>query len=164
MDCLPPDLSCEHSSPTPNGDRVGSVWVWIATFRFLNALVGFFLFNGVNTVWFLLFLTKGPAGVGERWRICRPPTAPACLHFCAFLSLHGRPGPSAPNKGHPWLGGGGGESGYCSVGNLTFQPDHRPGPSSRQRRDPAEARFSQRGGTNAKVIPQHVLTLNITAY
>lgn len=121
-----------------------------------------FLFNRVNTVWFWLFLTKGPAGVEEQWRICLLPTASACVDFVSFLSLHGRPACQLLIKASS--GSGGPESGYCSAGILTFQPDHRPGPSSRQRRDPAEARFSQRGRTNARIIPQHVLTLNITAY
>lgn len=41
-------------------------------------------------------------------------------------------------------------------------PDLLPGGESKRRRK--EHQLSQRGRMDAKVIPQHVLTLNITAY
>lgn len=88
MDSSPPYFSCQHSSPTPNGARVGSVC------RCGSQRSLFSLCNHVNTV-----LTKGPAGVEERWWIHLLPTAWVSLDFLVFSHYQDeRPSSS-------WLGG-----------------------------------------------------------
>lgn len=58
-------------------------------------------------------------------------------------------------------------SGYCSVSNPGLQPASYPGLSYCQEETKTRRKeywLSQRGRTDAKVIPQHVLTLNIIAH
>jgi len=75
--------------------------------------------------------------------------------------------PSASNKGHLWLTG----ATVCLLLlplSPSFQPASNPDLIYRQEERPRgggkNTDSPQRGRTDAKVIPQHVLTLNITAY
>lgn len=132
-DCI--HFSCAYSPQPPNGERLGSVW--IPKFRFLKTAAGCgYVLTARAHCFVLLGLSERPAGLQEQWRICLLPPAPACLDSVVSLAT-GTRAPSVPNKGPlAWWRR---EAGYCSDGNLAPQPDRRPGPSSRRRREPAEA-------------------------